>query len=186
MIGYWQSLGLLPPADSPSPATSVDRIIVLSGSCSPVTARQIRHATGNGFAGIALDAANLTRESILSPALRLLREGRSVVLYSAMGTEGVSGAVARDQLAAEMGILLRDLIEQSGIRRAVIAGGDTSSHAGRQLGVHALTFAAPLAPGSPLCRAHSDFPALDGVELTFKGGQVGQDDFFESVLGGTL
>ena len=82
-----------------------------------------------------------------------------------------------------MGRLLRDLIEQSGIRRAVIAGGDTASHAGRQLGVHALTFAAPLTPGSPLCRAHSDLPALDGVEFTFKGGQVGQDDFFESVLG---
>jgi uncharacterized protein YgbK (DUF1537 family) len=115
--------------------------------------------------------------------LGFLREGRSVVLYSALGTEGVNDAISRDQLAGEMGRLLRDLIEQSGIRRAVIAGGDTASHAGRQLGVHALTLAAPLAPGSPLCRAHSDSPALDGVEFAFKGGQVGHDDFFESVLG---
>jgi uncharacterized protein YgbK (DUF1537 family) len=183
LIGYWQSEGLLQPPDPPARPASVDRVVVLSGSCSPVTARQIRHATGNGFAGIALDPANLSRESILTQALSLLREGRSVVLYSALGTEGVSDAISRHQLAVEMGRLLRDLIEQSGIRRAVIAGGDTASHAGRQLGVHALTLAAPLTPGSPLCRAHSDLPALDGVEFTFKGGQVGPDDFFESVLG---
>ena len=184
LIGYWQSEGLLEAAGPPARPASIDRVVILSGSCSPVTARQIRHAASNGFAAIAIDAANPARETILAQALNVLREGRSVVVYSALGSEGVTDGIARDGLACEMGRLLHDLIEQSGVRRAVIAGGDTASHAGRQLGVHALTLAAPLEPGSPLCRAHSDSPALDGVELVLKGGKVGRDDFFESVLGG--
>jgi uncharacterized protein YgbK (DUF1537 family) len=45
---------------------------------------------------------------------------------------------------------------------------------------------APLAPGAPLCRAHAgpDAGAVDGLELSFKGGQVGRADFFERLLRG--
>jgi uncharacterized protein YgbK (DUF1537 family) len=50
-----------------------------------------------------------------------------------------------------------------------------------QLGLYALTSAAPTEPGAPLCRAHSDTPALDGLELVLKGGQVGSENFFEHV-----
>jgi 3-oxoisoapionate kinase len=63
----------------------------------------------------------------------------------------------------------------------VLAGGDTSSHAVAQLGLHALTWAAATEPGAPLCRGHSDTAALDGLELVLKGGQVGSKDFFERV-----
>ena len=44
---------------------------------------------------------------------------------------------------------------------------------------------APLAPGAPLCRAHADDPALDGLELALKGGQVGRDDFFQAAKAGS-
>jgi len=107
-----------------------------------------------------------------------------VLLYSALGPDGVNDGIDREQLATNMGALLKDVLRRSGVKRGVVAGGDTASHAGRQLGVHALTFAAPIAPGAPLCRAHTDDPALQGLELVFKGGQVGRDDFFETVLGG--
>jgi uncharacterized protein YgbK (DUF1537 family) len=42
-----------------------------------------------------------------------------------------------------------------------------------------LTFAMPLQAGAPLCRAHSTDPALDGLELVLKGGQIGTPDFFD-------
>jgi uncharacterized protein YgbK (DUF1537 family) len=83
-----------------------------------------------------------------------------------------------DRLGAVLGDLLRTVLMRSGLRRAVVAGGDTSSHATQQLGLQALTFAAPLAPGSPLCRAHSEVAELDGIEVALKGGQMGQEDFF--------
>jgi 3-oxoisoapionate kinase len=46
------------------------------------------------------------------------------------------------------------------------------------LGIDALTAIAPLAPGSPLCRAHAARSDRDGLEIALKGGQVGAPDFF--------
>ncbi|MFY9514598.1 MAG: nucleotide-binding domain containing protein, partial [Rubrivivax sp.] len=53
------------------------------------------------------------------------------------------------------------------------------------LGVQALTMAARLAPGAPLCRAWSDNAARDGLELVLKGGQMGNADFFGQVRDGS-
>jgi uncharacterized protein YgbK (DUF1537 family) len=64
----------------------------------------------------------------------------------------------------------------------MLCGGDTSSHAVQQLGLYALTWAANLQPGVPLCRAHAD-SSLHNLELVLKGGQVGTDDFFSVVRG---
>ena len=46
--------------------------------------------------------------------------------------------------------------------------------------IFALTTRLPLpaTPGSPLCLAHSDDKAFDGLEIALKGGQVGKDDYF--------
>jgi uncharacterized protein YgbK (DUF1537 family) len=52
------------------------------------------------------------------------------------------------------------------------------------LEIDALRIVGPLAPGSPLCVAKSSRPQIDGLEMTFKGGQVGHDNFFEKVLEG--
>ena len=194
LIDYWRHVGLLPDPPAVEPATPVDRVVVISGSCSPITERQIQYVLRNGFAGVSLDPSALgasvldvaarEEQEAMDQALAYLRAGRSVVLYSALGSEGVNEHVDRECLASRMGVLLRDLLRQSGVKRAVVAGGDTASHAGRQLGVHALTLAAPVEPGAPLCQAHSDDRALQGLELIFKGGQVGPDNFFESAMGG--
>jgi uncharacterized protein YgbK (DUF1537 family) len=36
-----------------------------------------------------------------------------------------------------------------------------------------------------LCRLHSDEAALDGLEIMLKGGQMGGEDLFETLLHGT-
>jgi uncharacterized protein YgbK (DUF1537 family) len=88
-------------------------------------------------------------------------------------------------LSEQLGRLFAAALEQTGIRRAVVCGGDTSSGVGRQLDIYALTAVCPLAPGSPLCRAYSDGP-LDVLEITFKGGQVGGPAFFEEARAGRI
>ena len=191
LICFWRACGWIPPAPEPRKAEAVDRLVVLSGSCSPVGERQIRWAMENGFTGVRLDAVGFAaggegRETALREGLNVLADGRNVVLYSALGQSGANQSIQRDELGRQMGLLLRDLLLKSGVRRAVIAGGDTSSHAGRQLGVAALTFHAPLSPGAPLCRAHSDSPELDGLQLVFKGGQVGPEHFFGMALTGEI
>ena len=96
------------------------------------------------------------------------------------------GSLAGEQLGQYLGDLMRDVVLQSGVSRAIIAGGDTSSHAVTRLGISALTFAAVMAPGAPLCRAESDLPGMHGLELVLKGGQVGSRDFFEQVRKGRI
>jgi uncharacterized protein YgbK (DUF1537 family) len=40
-----------------------------------------------------------------------------------------------------------------------------------------------LAPGVTVSRTHADDPAVDGLELMLKGGQMGGEDLFERLLG---
>jgi uncharacterized protein YgbK (DUF1537 family) len=170
------------------------QIVVMSGSGSPVSERQIRWALANGFAGIRLPVSALIKPSesdgarwaVLTEALGHLHRGQNLVLYSALGPSDCDATDARDELGKQMGLLLHEILLQSRVKRALIAGGDTSSHAGQQLGIYALTMISDLAPGAPLCRAHSEDEGLTGLELVMKGGQVGREDFFASVLQGHL
>jgi 3-oxoisoapionate kinase len=123
-----------------------------------------------------------------------LKAGRSVILYTALGPSSDIGgefdqhAGARHAIGRALGQIERALIEQASLSRAIVAGGDTSSHALRELGVYALTTRLPLpeTPGSPLCLAHSEDRAIDGLELAFKGGQVGGDDYFSVIRDGGM
>ncbi len=74
--------------------------------------------------------------------------------------------------------MLRRLLEETGLRRACVTGGDSSGHAARALGIVALEVVAPIAPGAPLCRATTSTPALDGLQIALKGGQNGHDRIF--------
>ncbi|MFN4140834.1 four-carbon acid sugar kinase family protein [Aestuariivirga sp.] len=182
------------PAMAPEP-----RVIAVSGSCSPTTARQIRHALAHGFAGLAADplalagpGAEAAAAEIASRAGALLNQGRSVLVYTALDPETDRGAAldtipgGRHRLGKALGRIARELIISCGLRRAVLAGGDTSSHALGELDVFALNTRYPLAatPGSPLCTAASADPRLDGIEIAMKGGQVGGDDYIVALRDG--
>jgi 3-oxoisoapionate kinase len=182
LLLHWKSLGLIRSRKPPAAAKPADRLLVLTGSCSPATAKQVRTAKKAGFAALRVQGDppwNALREK----ALRALQQGQSVVIYTALGP------LRRDQRAGEpfgkaLGRLLRGIAAKSGVRRVLIAGGDTSTHAVKQLGLEALTFSAPLAPGVPLCRAFAPGSPFDGLELALKGGQMGNEDFFVRVRDG--
>lgn len=163
-------------------------IAVVSGSCSPTTERQIRYAERHGFAGIALDAVKFASGDADAEIARAVKNGSKVLtggesplFYTALGNETLEelNAVEKQRIGAALGRILGALIADHKLGRVVVAGGDTSSHAIRQLGIFALECLMPLpaTPGSPLCRAHrsTDEAALD---IAFKGGQVGNDDYF--------
>lgn len=207
LVAHWQTAGVLSGRiDLSHAATGARQIIVISGSCSPVTRCQIEWAVENGFGGIELNAARLANDDLCAAeraevkrkALDVLASGRSVVLFSALGPDdpkieatvrdvraaGCDPQIARERLAEQQGIILRELLEATGLRRAAIAGGDTSSHAARQLGIYALELLTPIAPGSPLCRASSSHSRFDGLEIALKGGQGGKADYFGRILTG--
>ena len=206
LVAYWRAAGLLPASSAPRDPGRVERIACVSGSVSPVTARQIADALRHGFAGIRIRAeravderaweAEIDRAS--GEALRALSAGQDPLVYSAAGPDdpavaalrrAVAGAgspaeAVNDRIGGGLGRVLDGVIRAAGLTRAVISGGDTSGHAAAMLGIDALTAIAPVAPGSPLCRAHSTDPTRDGLQIALKGGQVGGDDFFRAVRDG--
>ena len=194
LVEWWRRSGNVAAVESSFAPMRPERVLVVSGSCSPVTETQIRWAVANGFEGIPLDAGELA-EGAIGPGSRVegevvraaaaLQEGRSAIVYSALGSaspvlldkgDTVTGTGAR--IAASIGVILKNLLLSSGVRRAVVAGGDTSGLSARELDIFAVTMIRPLAPGGPLCRTHSDAKDLDGLEIVFKGGQVGTTGFF--------
>jgi uncharacterized protein YgbK (DUF1537 family) len=91
---------------------------------------------------------------------------------------------ANARIGSGLGEIMRGLIRGGGVRRGAVAGGDSSGFAMRAVGAYALEAIAPIAPGAPLCRVFSTDAEMDGFEITLKGGQMGEIDFFGSVRAG--
>jgi uncharacterized protein YgbK (DUF1537 family) len=191
LIAAWQEAGLVgtaPVFESPGP---VERIAVVSGSVSPTTERQIRHAAAHGFELLPHGLDDLLAEdgeaNALAAALAVLEQGRSPIIASALGPASARSLdePTRHELGRRLGRILAELVRHAGLRRAVVAGGDTSSHALAELGILALTLCLPLprTPGSPLCCSHHA-DGGQGPQLAFKGGQIGADDYFVGIRNG--
>jgi 3-oxoisoapionate kinase len=189
-------LKLKPESLSLVTSSPAEHILVGSGSCSPVTEKQIAWAMKNGFTEVALDADALaSKESekeirrATEAAAKLLQAGRSVMVHTTRnGSDKRVAAKLKSNtakiLGTALGKILRGALAQSKVRRLCIAGGDTSSFAARALGIEALEMIARLTPGAPLCRAFAPGSPADGLEVVFKGGQVGAENYFEIVKNG--
>ena len=56
LTAHWEAVGLLPDSELPPAAGEVEQLVAISGSCSPVAARQISRAIEEGFAEIPTSA----------------------------------------------------------------------------------------------------------------------------------
>lgn len=181
---FWGNANRLTATTSwPDPGPAAP-LLVISGSCSPVTTGQIAWAQSNGFALVALDPASPDVAAASAAALRELKAGRHTLVYT-------SGKVSHRPISAEvlgsaLGRIALTSVQQAGLRRLLVAGGDVSSYAGRAMGIVAVEMIAPLAPGAPLCRASAPGSPADGLEVNFKGGQVGAPDYFGAVARGKI
>jgi uncharacterized protein YgbK (DUF1537 family) len=177
-------------------------IAVVSGSCSQTTEDQRRYAEQHGFRSMKIAVEPLAdpiRKAELLDQVQVWAEdqlsaGYSVIVYTASGPADDSIMRAKpcndgapeasnmaEQIGSALGQICRLLIEQSGIRRIVVAGGDTSGYVTRKLGIYALESIALVDPGIPLCRAYADDPKLENIELALKGGQVGKLDNYVKI-----
>jgi uncharacterized protein YgbK (DUF1537 family) len=188
----WAENGTLQPVinwPAPGPAAP---LLVVSGSCSPVTAGQVAWAKANGFAEVVLDAPRLAAGASQELAAYqrqtsdLLKRGYSVVVHTNGGAASPTQNLSAEKLGTALGSIAREAVCQTGVRRVVVAGGDTSSYAARAMGIEAVEMLAPLYPGAPLCRATAPGSPLHGVEVNFKGGQVGAPEYFGVLRAGRL
>jgi uncharacterized protein YgbK (DUF1537 family) len=157
----------------PFPAVkSAGPILAVCGSCSPVTAAQMEWAASHGFVDVPFDTQTATRDATMA-----LGGGRSVVLHTRR-------ARADDDIGPKVGRVARHVMEATRLRRALVAGGDTSGEVARALGIESLEMIGELTRGAPLCRATAPNSPADGIEVTFKGGQIGPVDCFGLVRDG--
>ena len=206
MARYWQSAGIVATPPPIPPAGPVEQLIVISGSAADKTAEQIRCAMGHGFEGIRLNTDLLIdprtsrdeRNRAIRLALQFLRKGKSVILFSTLGPDDPTIAKTKDTMKAltidvnevgkhlgkQQGLILRELVETTGLKRVCVAGGDTCSYVLRQMDIHSLELLMPITPAAPLCRAFSDNEAFAGLQVASKGGQIGAPDYFLQVRNG--
>jgi len=180
---FWKETGVLKPRTVWQTVEKADPLLVVSGSCSPVTAAQIEWAKANGFEEVVIDAIKVCDGEPVdaSRVISFLQQQKSVIVHT--------GQKQPDNLSSEMlgtalGTIAKEAVMQTGTRRVLVAGGDTSSYAARAMEIDAVEMIAPLLSGAPLCRAYSGNEKINGLEVNFKGGQFGGADYFGSVRNG--
>jgi uncharacterized protein YgbK (DUF1537 family) len=161
---------------------------VVAGSCSEATRRQVATMAAR-HAAIAVDPrdgtdADRLAARALDRAAGALAEGRPVLVYSSAEpaeVRAVQAQLGRERAGAIVeGALARvavGLVEQ-GVRRLVVAGGETAGAVVHALGVTALTIGPEIDPGVPWTRSIGERPLL----LALKSGNFGGPDFFERAL----
>ncbi len=199
----WQKENLLKIRNDWEPLEAVNPMLILSGSVSPVTAAQIDWAVNHGFEAIAVEAEALSADQtdaiiigLKNRILKLLQAGKSVILHTARGPEDprikkiqafldtknwdlpTRMTFTAQRFGEILGRTARAVLNQFPMKRLVIAGGDTSSHVARHLGIEAVEMIAPAFSGAPVCRAYANGSPVDGTEVNLKGGQVGDETYF--------
>jgi len=179
--------GLLQSASSDDLPVIEGAAAVLSGSCSRATNAQVAHFAERGPA-LGLDPLALARgEQSVQQVLDWARPrlgGAPLLVYATAPPERVAAAQA--ELGREAaGALVEETLAQvarglveAGVRRLVVAGGETSGAVVAALDVAALRIGPEIDPGVPWTATLGE-PAL---LLALKSGNFGTVDFFEKAF----
>lgn len=208
MARYWRREGIINEPEPFGPAGPVDQLIVMSGSAAANTAEQINYTVSQGFAGIPLNTDRLVdkgtaeeeRNRVIRTGLDAMAAGKSVVISATIGPDdpiiektrdsirrqGIDQSETGKIIAKQQGLILRELVKETGLGRVCVAGGDTCSYSLRQLDIHSLELLMPIVPAAPLCSTSSDNELFDGLQVASKGGQIGAPNYFLQVLEGKV
>ena len=181
------NFGIEPTPRASRLAPAAGYAAIVSGSCSTATRGQVSEFVRAGGAAFALDPLALAaRRDPVRAAVQWARErlaDEPVLIYSTAVPEAVSEVQSRlgveeagEIVERALARVARGLVE-AGVRRLVVAGGETAGAALRELGVERLRIGPQIDPGVPWCSAFS--PAASAVlHLALKSGNFGAPDFF--------
>jgi uncharacterized protein YgbK (DUF1537 family) len=160
--------------------------IVLSGSCSAMTRKQVAAYSGMA-AAYQLDPLKLTSDGAQDARDWLAAQAAVApkILYATAEPEAVKAA--QEKLGVEAaGSVVENALAQlaldarnMGIRRFVVAGGESSGAVTKALGIRQLTIGPEIAPGVPWTYCESEGETL---ALTLKSGNFGSETFFADAL----
>ncbi len=183
-----------PSAAGLDPATFTDcpgNTVLLSGSCSAATQAQVNRVRDK-LPCRAIDPLDLIRDAAALPAViewacdHVAKD--DILVYSTAGPDAVQaaqneiGTMDSATLIESAFRALAAALAEAGVRKFVVAGGETSGAVLEALGVRVLAFGSDLEPGVPW--AYTLDP--EGFRLALKSGNFGSPAFFEKALGRPL
>jgi len=161
---------------------------VISGSCSQITLAQVANMSQSHpvfcFNAIDLAEGRVSAKKILEWASPHLLANQAFLVASSASPELIRKA--QEHLGrSEAGELVEKtlaevarLLVKNGLRRLVVAGGETSGAVVQALGIRGLQIGQEIAPGVPCMVTLSEKP----IALTLKSGNFGNEDFFLKAL----
>lgn len=170
--------GALPPVGGP--------VLMLSGSCSAATNAQVARWEAGGGATLRLDPIALA-EGAQGAAAALdwaAAQSGPALVAATQPPEKVRAAqtrLGRERAAALVEKTLAAIARaarERGIRRFVVAGGETSGAVAAALGASHLAVGPSIAPGVPWCTTVEAEP----LALALKSGNFGAETFFRDAV----
>lgn len=185
-MGLPANFGIEP--EQPDAAKRLDapegRALILAGSCSAATRRQIDFAQNAGLPFFHIDplavANGHTSPDKIAEWLSGQPKDRPALIYASAKPEEVV-SVQQKLGVAEAGELVENCLSEVarkavalGVMRIIVAGGETSGAVVTGLNIRALDIGPEIAPGVPWTMV-TDSPS---IALALKSGNFGQDDMF--------
>jgi len=160
--------------------------VVLAGSASIATNGQVAAWLEAGRPALRIDPMALAAgEPVVARALAFARDAADTVLIYATNSADEVKAVQQQLGAGRAGALVENALgeiarglREQGVRRFVIAGGETSGAVVKALEVKLLQIGAQIDPGVPATLSSGPQP----LALALKSGNFGGRDFFAKAL----
>ncbi|MEA4815820.1 MAG: 3-oxo-tetronate kinase [Lachnospiraceae bacterium] len=164
-------------------SSSKGKAILLAGSCSKATLGQIESFKAGGYPSFkinpkALLSGSQTMEDIWS---FVEKAGDAMLLYSSDTADNVKEAQKAGDVSKILEKTMADLAKKavdSGFKRIIVAGGETSGAVTKALGYDAYVIGESIAPGVPIMIPFGD----RSMRVVLKSGNFGQIDFFERAV----
>jgi uncharacterized protein YgbK (DUF1537 family) len=185
----WRASGALAASANVQSLPAVSgRSAVVSGSCSVATLSQVRHLREQGRPALQIDPMALAAgDDAVKQALAWCEEQASdgpLLIYASAEPAAVQRAQAELGVARAGELVERALariavsLVERGVRRLVVAGGETSGAVVQALGVTQLAIGTQIDPGVPWTAARSPAASDGWLHLALKSGNFGSVDFF--------
>jgi 3-dehydrotetronate 4-kinase len=174
----WRNRGLLSGSGKLQTEPALPgRTLILSGSCSAATLKQLDELENAGYSSVRVDVARLM-ENAPAELDRLVtacaNTDVAAVRSSAPASERVPDEQASTAIEALFGQLAKHLVESRGVTSIIVAGGETSGAVVNALGIKAVEILDTIDPGVPALKALGNRP----LRLALKSGNFGAPDFF--------
>ena len=192
---------------TPPNASPVSQLLVVSGGTATASQRQTDEAIRSGFVSIPIDPNELissqrsgtAMERSSAKAIAALKEGKSVIIhiadtsdieqpestdttfrklgFSTLETKLKSGRT----LGPRLGQIVKTTLSQQPVDRIGVSGGETSGYLAQALNISNLRTKSFVSEGVALCEIAST-GSIDQTEIVFKDGNIGQADFWRSMI----